>query len=61
MSYWKQSANNIYVAAHRGWSEKFPENTIEAFIPAIELGCDQLETDIRMTKDGERVPTLIEK
>lgn len=55
MNYWKQSENNIYVAAHRGWSEKFPENTLEAFRAAIELGCDQLETDIRISKDGELV------
>lgn len=55
INYWKQSTKNIYVAAHRGWSKKFPENTIEAFRAAIELGCDQLETDIRITKDGELV------
>ena len=55
INYWKQSTKNIYVAAHRGWSKKFPENTIEAFRAAIELGCDQLETDIRVTKDGELV------
>jgi glycerophosphoryl diester phosphodiesterase len=55
MNYWKQSEKNIYVAAHRGWSEKFPENTLEAFRAAIELGCDQLETDIRISKDGELV------
>ena len=55
MNYWKQSINNIYVAAHRGWSGKYPENTIEAFRAAIEIGCDQLETDIRMTKDGELI------
>ncbi|MBR3934048.1 MAG: hypothetical protein IKJ68_09100 [Clostridia bacterium] len=28
----------MYVAAHRGWSEKFPENTIEAFRAAIKNG-----------------------
>ena len=36
INYWKQSEKNIYVAAHRGWSEKFPENTIEAFQQAID-------------------------
>ena len=55
INYWKQNEKNIYVAAHRGWSEKFPENTIEAFVSAIELGVDQLETDIRISKDGELV------
>lgn len=55
MNYWTQSENNIWVAAHRGWSERYPENTIEAFKAAIELGVDQLETDVRMSKDGELV------
>ena len=55
MNYWTQSKNNIFVAAHRGWKDKYPENTMEAFEKAIELGVDQLETDVRMTSDGELV------
>lgn len=55
MNYWKQGKDHIYVAAHRGWSEKYPENTMEAFRAAIELGVDQIETDIRITADGELV------
>lgn len=55
MNYWTQSAENIYVAAHRGWSSKYPENTMEAIKAAIDLGVDQIETDIRVTKDGELV------
>ena len=55
MNYWKQSTDNIYVAAHRGWSEKYPENTMLAFREAIKLGVDQVETDIRLTKDQELV------
>ena len=55
MNYWKQSTENIYVAAHRGWSEKYPENTMIAFEKAIELGVDQIEIDIRITKDNELV------
>jgi len=55
MNYWTQSEKNIYVAAHRGWSEKYPENTMTAFRKAIEIGVDQIETDIRITKDGELV------
>lgn len=62
MNYWTENPKNIYVAAHRGWSDKYPENTMLAFRKALELGVDQLETDIRVTKDGELVlihdPTL---
>lgn len=55
MEFWTQSKKNIFVAAHRGWSEKYPENTMQAFRAAVELGVDQIETDVRVTKDGELV------
>lgn len=55
MNYWTQSTDNIYVAAHRGWSEDYPENTMIAFEKAMEIGCDQIETDVRVTKDGRLV------
>ncbi len=55
MNYWTQGPDNIYVAAHRGWSAKYPENTMEAFRAAVELGVDQIETDVRVTKDGKLV------
>lgn len=55
MNYWTQSKDNIWVAAHRGWRTKYPENTMEAIKAAVELGVDQVETDIRVTKDGELV------
>ncbi|WP_407311571.1 glycerophosphodiester phosphodiesterase [Desulfosporosinus sp. SB140] len=38
--------------AHRGASGYFPENTMLAFIKAVEMGCDGIETDVQMTKDG---------
>ena len=52
MNFWNQSKNNIYVAAHRGLSAKYPENTLEAFKAAIDAGVDQIETDVRCSKDG---------
>lgn len=55
MNYWTQSKNNIWVAAHRGWSSKYPENTMEAFRAAAMLGVDQLEIDVRVTRDNELV------
>ncbi|MBQ9773478.1 MAG: hypothetical protein IJW30_02335 [Clostridia bacterium] len=55
MNYWRESKDHIYVAAHRGWSTQYPENTMEAFRAALELGVDQIETDVRVTRDGELV------
>lgn len=55
MNYWTQSQDNIWVAAHRGFSSDYPENTMSAFRAALDVGVDQLETDVRVTKDGELV------
>ena len=55
MNYWKETKNNIFVAAHRGWCSKYPENTMLAFRKAVEIGVDQIETDVRVTADGELV------
>lgn len=38
--------------AHRGFSGKFPENTMRAFTEAVTAGCDGIETDLHLTKDG---------
>jgi glycerophosphoryl diester phosphodiesterase len=40
------------VLAHRGASRRAPENTIEAFEIARELGADGVELDVRRTRDG---------
>ncbi len=55
MNYWTQSENNIFVAAHRGWMAKYPENTMESFKAALDIGVDQIETDVRVSKDGELI------
>ena len=55
MNYWTQSNNYIYVAAHTGWPDKYPGNTILSIKEAVKLGVDQIETDIRITKDDELV------
>lgn len=55
MNYWIQNPKNIYVAAHRGWPDKYPENTMESFRAAEALGVDQIEFDVRVTKDNELV------
>ena len=41
--------------AHRGASLERPENTHEAFVRALELGADALETDVHLTYDGHLV------
>lgn len=38
--------------AHRGFSGKYPENTMLAFKKAVEVGCQGIETDLHITKDG---------
>lgn len=55
MNYWTESADNVFVAAHRGWSAKYPENTMESFRAALTLDIDQIEFDVHMTKDGQLV------
>lgn len=41
--------------AHRGFSGKYPENTMLAFQKAIEAGADGIELDVHFTKDKELV------
>ncbi len=41
--------------AHRGYSSRFPENTLEAFDEALKNGADGFECDLRMTSDGQIV------
>ncbi len=42
--------------AHRGFSTRFPENTIAAFDAAVQEPIDAMELDIQLTKD--RVPVI---
>lgn len=38
--------------AHRGHSIAYPENTLEAYRKAIELGVEMIECDVNITRDG---------
>ncbi|MDB5868523.1 MAG: glycerophosphodiester phosphodiesterase, partial [Polaromonas sp.] len=40
------------VVAHRGASGYLPEETLEAYAKAIDLGADAIEPDLVSTKDG---------
>lgn len=40
------------IIAHRGFSGRYPENTMLAFRKAIEAGCDGIELDVHLAKDG---------
>lgn len=40
---------------HRGYSARYPENTLLSFKKAIEVGCTGIELDVRLTKDNKVV------
>lgn len=50
-----QALKQTEVFGHRGWSAKYPENTMASFIAALEIGVDGLEFDVHLSKDGEIV------
>ena len=43
------------IFGHRGFSGKYPENTMLAFRKAVEAGVDGMEFDVQLSKDGEIV------
>jgi len=47
---WRRSAP--LAVAHRGQRATFPEQTLEAYVEAIRLGADGIETDVSLTRDG---------
>ncbi len=48
---------NQKVLAHRGFSSRYPENTMAAFRAALECGADGVEFDVQLSGDG--VPVII--
>ena len=49
--------------AHRGYSSKFKDNSLDAFKNALSIGFDMIELDVNVCKSGELViyhDTIIE-
>ncbi len=50
-----EDSNTFDLQGHRGCRGLYPENTIPAFLHAIDLGVTTLEMDLAVTKDGQLV------
>tara|TARA_Y100000588_G_scaffold135284_1_gene148784 strand:- start:10795 stop:11592 length:798 start_codon:yes stop_codon:yes gene_type:complete len=48
----KSNQKQFTLIAHRGASYDAPENTFEAFDLALEMGFDNIETDVQLSSDG---------
>lgn len=48
-----ETSTKVTIAAHRGYSSKYPENTLLAFQKALDIHIDMIELDLRLSKDGE--------
>ena len=51
----KGFSKSLEVQGHRGYQALHPENTLPAFLAAIEAGADTIELDILATSDNELV------
>jgi glycerophosphoryl diester phosphodiesterase len=45
----------MLILSHRGHCAKAPENTLEAFRQAIQIGVDGIETDVQISKDRQLI------
>ncbi|HEX5515947.1 MAG TPA: glycerophosphodiester phosphodiesterase family protein [Gammaproteobacteria bacterium] len=43
------------IIAHRGYTERYPENTLAALKAAIDAGADAVELDVQLCRDGTPV------
>jgi glycerophosphoryl diester phosphodiesterase len=51
MNPWRRSGRPL-VVAHRGDSAHVPENTLDSFARAVELGAEMIEGDVQLSRDG---------
>ena len=52
---WSQLRDRPLAIAHRGGALLAPENTAQAFQAAASAGADAVETDLRLTREGDLV------
>ena len=45
----------MIIIGHRGAKGLAPENTVASIKKAMELGVDEIEVDVRITKDGTAI------
>jgi len=45
----------MFYIAHRGYSHKYPDNSAQAFVKALEYNVHMIETDLRVNADHEWV------
>lgn len=44
--------NRMLAIAHRGYSARYPENSLLSYQMGIEAKADLIETDVRLSSDG---------
>ena len=49
------SRDTVMICAHRGFTRRAPENSLQAVMDAIEAGFEAIEIDVRHTKDNQLV------
>jgi glycerophosphoryl diester phosphodiesterase len=56
-SFLAADAGHVHVCGHRGYSLRYPENTIPAFQAAKDWGATTVEIDVMLSRDG--VPVIL--
>ena len=42
-----------WLVAHRGWPDRYPENSLEGLQAVLEAGARQVEFDVQISRDGQ--------
>jgi len=50
-----QAYTSPWIVAHRGYSAKFPENTLAAFKAAMDCGVPMIELDVTLSRDRKLI------